>query len=72
MNDVEDYKKLTALDDLQECSSCGIDDISPDNCEVFDGEVMCLDCFESYHSESAQWRNSAEYHEKLRAAGFFN
>lgn len=49
MGDLADRQMLLSLDGDQECSCCGIRPLSPDECEVIDLEVVCMDCAETYH-----------------------
>lgn len=44
-----DAAKLAALEGEQVCASCGATELNPDDCEVYDLEVVCMDCLYTYH-----------------------
>ncbi len=51
MGAFNDRQILEALEGEQKCTCCGIEPISPEAVDVLDGEVICIDCMECYHSE---------------------
>lgn len=57
MSELSDRRKLEKLEGLQECSCCGLDDLSPEAVDVYDGEVICIDCLATYHSDVYRFRS---------------
>ncbi len=62
MSDRLDQAKLMALEGEQTCECCGVTPLRPEDCDVVDGEVTCMDCVHTYYP-AVYARRTGEAHE---------